>query len=161
RPEDVVDVRAWSATALARAGGSPALPQLQAELAQLGVESLRKGEVAVVTLAAGAGSRWTQGAGIVKALHPVCKMGGRHPTFIETHLAKSSRTSRQFGIPLPHVITTSYLTHVPTEEFLARQKNYGYEGPLLLSPGRSVGWRMIPTVRDLRFLWEEMPQQIL
>src|SRR5439155_13776695 len=28
-------------------------------------------------------------------------------------------------------------------------------------PGRSVGWRMIPTVRDLRFLWEEMPQQIL
>ena len=28
------------------------------------------------TLAAGAGSRWTQGAGVVKALHPFCKLGG-------------------------------------------------------------------------------------
>src|SRR2546426_1836840 len=32
---------------------------------------------------------------------------------------------------------------------------------LFLSPGRSVGLRMIPTVRDLRFAWEEMPQQLL
>jgi len=31
----------------------------------------------------------------------------------------------------------------------------------LLSPGRSIGLRMIPMVRDLRFLWEEMPQQRL
>ena len=52
---------------------------------------LRAGEVAVVTLAAGAGSRWTQGAGVVKALHPFCKLGGRHRTFIEMHLAKSRR----------------------------------------------------------------------
>ena len=161
RPEDVVDTRAWSADCPVRGNRSPALPQSQAELAEVGLTSLRKGEVAVVTLAAGAGSRWTQGAGVVKALHPFCRLGGQHRTFIETHLAKSSRTSRQFGMPLPHVITTSYLTHGPTEEFLARQKNYSYEGPLLLSPGRSVGWRMIPTVRDLRFLWEEMPQQIL
>jgi hypothetical protein len=32
---------------------------------------------------------------------------------------------------------------------------------LLLSPGRSIGLRMIPMARDLRFLWEEMPQQRL
>ena len=51
----------------------------------------REGEVAVVTLAGGVGSRWTQGAGVVKALHPFCKLGGRHRTFIETHLAKSRR----------------------------------------------------------------------
>jgi hypothetical protein len=38
---------------------------------------------------------------------------------------------------------------------------YGYEGPLHLSPGRSVGLRFIPTERDLRFAWEEMPQQVL
>ena len=30
-----------------------------------------------------------------------------------------------------------------------------------LSPGRSIGLRMIPMVRDLRFAWEEMPQQLL
>jgi hypothetical protein len=122
---------------------------------------LKNGEVAVVSLAAGAGSRWTQGAGVVKALHPFCKLGGKHRTFMETHLAKSRRVSRQAATPIPHIFTTSYLTHAPTEEFLARQNHYGYEGPLCLSPGKSVGLRMIPTVRDLRFVWEEMPQQML
>jgi hypothetical protein len=127
----------------------------------VGLTALKNGEVAVVTLAAGAGSRWTQGAGVVKALHPFCKLAGRHRTFMETHLAKSRRVSRQAGTPIPHIFTTSYLTHAPTEEFLARQNNYGYPGPLFLSPGKSVGLRMIPTVRDLRFVWEEMPQQML
>lgn len=135
------------------------LKLIEAEAA--GREALREGQVAVVTLAAGAGSRWTQGAGVVKALHPFCKFAGRHRTFIEAHLAKSRRISRTTGAPLPHVFTTSHLTHAPTAAFLARQKNYGYEGPLLLSPGKSVGLRMIPTVRDLRFAWEEMPQQLL
>ena len=71
------------------------------------------GMVAVVTLAGGAGSRWTKGAGVVKALHPFCKLAGRHRNFIEAHLAKSRRTSRICGTPVPHVITTSYLTHEP------------------------------------------------
>jgi hypothetical protein len=127
----------------------------------LGEKALRGGEVAVVTLAAGAGSRWTQGAGVVKALHPFCKLGGKHRTFIETHLAKSRRVSRESGTPLPHVFTTSYLTHQPTEEFLQRANHYGYAGPLLLSPGKSIGLRLVPMVRDLRFAWEEMPQQRL
>jgi hypothetical protein len=127
----------------------------------VGEAALRNGEFAVITLAAGAGSRWTGGAGTCKALHPFARLGGRHRTFIETHLAKSRRGGRAFGERIPHVFTTSYLTHEPTVAFLARLNNYGYEGPLHLSPGRSVGLRMIPTVRDLRFLWEEMPQQVL
>ncbi|MEK7708067.1 MAG: UTP--glucose-1-phosphate uridylyltransferase, partial [Verrucomicrobiota bacterium] len=53
------------------------------------------------------------------------------------------------------------LSHDPTQEFLSRQNNYGYEGPLLLSPGRFIGLRLVPTVRDLRFMWEELPQQLL
>jgi len=137
------------------AGGTPA------PLATLGREALRAGKLAVVTLAAGAGSRWTQGAGVVKALHPFCKLAGRHRTFIETHLAKSRRVSREVGAWIPHVFTTSYLTHEPTAEFLRRANNYGYEGPLLLSPGKSIGLRLVPMVRDLRFAWEEMPQQVL
>ncbi len=131
------------------------------DLASLGLQALARGEVALVTLAAGAGSRWTQGAGVVKALHPFCKLAGRHRTFIETHLAKSRRIARLVGLAPPHVFTTSYLTHTPIAEFLERQNNYRYEGPLLLSPGRSVGLRLVPTVRDLRFAWEEMPQQVL
>jgi hypothetical protein len=131
------------------------------DLEAIGRAALREGKVAVITLAAGAGSRWTQGAGVVKALHPFCKLAGRHRTFIETHLAKSRRRSRQFETELPHVFTTSYLTHEPIEQFLSRQNNYAYRAPLHLSPGKAVGLRLIPTVRDLRFLWEEMPQQIL
>jgi hypothetical protein len=126
-----------------------------------GQAALRNGEVAVVSLAAGAGSRWTQGAGVVKALHPFCKLGGQHRTFVETHLAKSRRASLAAGTWIPHILTTSYLSHEPTRAFLERMKHYGYGGPLLLSPGKSIGLRMIPMVRDLRFAWEEMPQQML
>jgi hypothetical protein len=59
------------------------------------------------------------------------------------------------------VITTSYLTHEPIEAHLKAEGNYGYPGEILLSPGRSIGLRMIPMERDLHFAWEEMPQQLL
>lgn len=128
---------------------------------EAGLEILQNGEVAVVTLAAGAGSRWTQGAGVVKALHPFCRLGGSHRTFIETHLAKSRQIGNACGTPLPHVFTTSYLTNGPIQDVLNLQDNYGYPGDVLLSPGKSIGLRLIPMVRDLRFAWEEMPQQVL
>ncbi|MBL9126055.1 MAG: hypothetical protein JNL97_00340 [Verrucomicrobiales bacterium] len=149
RPEDVIDGMAWKGTARASA------------LRLAGENALRRGELAVVALAAGAGSRWTQGAGVCKALHPFCKFSGKHRTFVEVHLAKSRRAGRAAGIPVPHVLTTSYLTHEPIDRFLAREDRYRYPGPLLLSRGQAVGLRMIPTERDLRFQWEEMPQQLL
>jgi hypothetical protein len=127
----------------------------------LGMQALAEGRVAVVTLAGGVGSRWTRGAGAVKALNPFCKLGGRHRNFIETHLAKSLRVGRECGTLLPHIVTTSYLTHEAVERHLAREANYHYPGPLLLSPGRIIGLRTIPMERDLRFAWEEMPQQML
>jgi hypothetical protein len=127
----------------------------------VGLRALKEGRVAVMTLAAGAGSRWTQGAGVAKALHPFCKLGGKHRTFLEVHLAKSRRIGRMADTWLPHIISTSHLTHSAIESFLARQNNYEYPGKVMLSPGRSVGLRMIPMVRDLRFAWEEMPQQML
>ena len=134
---------------------------LPGSMRDLGMTALQNGEVAVVTLAAGAGSRWTQGAGVVKALHPFCKLGGRHRSFVETHLAKSRRTGRLCGTPLPHILTTSYFSHEPTRRFLEQHGNFGYEGPLMLSEGKAIGLRTIPTTRDLRFAWEEMPQQTL
>jgi UDP-N-acetylglucosamine pyrophosphorylase len=134
---------------------------ISAQSRKIGLTALKNGEVAVVTLAAGAGSRWTQGAGVVKALHPFCKLGGRHRSFIETHLAKSRKTGREAGTPLPHIFTTSYFSHEPTARFLNHYENYNYDGPLYLSQGKSIGLRTVPTVRDLRFAWEEMPQQVL
>jgi hypothetical protein len=132
-----------------------------ARLEAAGLAALREGTVAVVSLAAGVGSRWTQGAGVVKPLHPFCKLGGVYRTFIEVHLAKSRRVGRMAGTPIPHVITTSYLTHEPIRSFLDDHDRYGYPGPLLLSEGRTVGLRLVPMARDLRFAWEEMPQQLL
>ena len=134
---------------------------LPARYRELGMQGLADGMAAIVTFAGGAGSRWTKGAGVVKALHPFSKIAGRHRNFIEAHLAKSRRTGRIAGAPLPHVITTSYLTHDAIADWLAAAGNYGYPGPLLLSPGRNIGLRLIPMVRDLRFAWEEMPQQLL
>ena len=100
-------------------------------------------------MAAGAGSRWTQGAGVVKALHPFCKLAGRHRTFLEIHLAKSRRVGREAGAAPPHVVTTGYLTHEPIRAHLQTRKNYGYQGPVRLSAGRAVGLRLLPMVRDL------------
>jgi len=149
-PDDVIDA-------------TGALPRA---LYDLGMQALADGAVAVISLAGGAGSRWTQGAGVVKALHPFAKLGGKHRTFIETHLAKSRRIGRLCGTPLPHILTTSYLTHAPIADYLAAERDaagkpYSYPGPLLLSPGRAVGLRLVPMARDLRFAWEETPQQLL
>ena len=132
-----------------------------AQRRELGLEALAAGAVAVVSLAGGAGSRWTKGAGVVKALNPFARIGGKHRTFVEVHLAKSRRTGQLTGVWLPHIFTTSHLTHAAIADHLARVDNYGYPGPLHLSPGRAVGLRLVPMARDLRFAWEEMPQQLL
>jgi hypothetical protein len=147
-PGDVVDVETMA-------------PAERERLAAMGLQALADGSVAVVSLAGGAGSRWTKGAGVVKALNPFARLGGKHRNFVEVHLAKSRRIGRLCGSPVPHVFTTSYLTHAPVQAWLERAGNYGYPGPLYLSPGRNVGLRLIPTARDLRFAWEEMPQQLL
>jgi hypothetical protein len=129
---------------------------------QLGTSALERGEVAVLTLAAGVGSRWTQGAGVVKALHPFVRMAGQHRSFLDIHLAKSQRVGRQFGRWPTHIITTGYLTEGPIRAALQRGLARDTPpAPVYVSPGKSVGLRMIPTVRDLRFAWEEMPQQVL
>lgn len=133
--------------------------------AEAGQEALARGECAVVTLAAGAGSRWTQGAGVVKALHPFAPFKGVFRSFLETHLAKSRLSAQVTGAPVSHVVTTGYLTHGPISDWLEvfRKRNpQALEGvDLHLSEGRSVGLRLVPTLRDLRYAWYELPQEKL
>ncbi len=133
------------------------------ESLRLGRAALAEGRVAVVTLAAGAGSRWTQGAGTVKALHPFAKLDGRHRSFLETHLAKTRAAARDHGAPPPHLFTTSHLTHQATAAFIDSPAFDSGPADLrpLLSPGRSIGLRFVPTVRDLRFSFEEVAHQQL
>lgn len=144
-PDDIVDLRDLTDSALKN----------------LGANSIRNGEVAVVTLAAGVGSRWTEGAGVSKALHPFHRFSGKHRSFLEVHLAKNRRTAQQYDSRLPHVFTTSYLTHRPIEDSLSVNDRFGFDGDVFLSEGRSIGLRMVPMVRDLRFIWEETAQQVL
>jgi hypothetical protein len=131
----------------------------EAEVA--GLAALKAGRVAVVTLGAGVGSRWTTGAGVVKAVNPFAEIAGQHRSFLEVHLAKTRATSRRVGAPIPHVVTTSFLTHRAIERHLERSGNYGHDGPLYLSRGQSIGQRLVPMARDLAYLWEETAQEIL
>ncbi|XZE42954.1 UTP--glucose-1-phosphate uridylyltransferase [Pirellulaceae bacterium SH467] len=150
--DDIIDLRdiPIAPSALIRSGEG-----------SIGAKAILENQVAVVTLAAGVGSRWTGGAGVVKGLHPFCRLAGAHRSFIEVHLAKSRQTSRRFGANIPHVFTTGYLTHAPMERHLRNVQNYDYPGPVHLSRGLSVGLRMVPTLRDLQFLWQEMAHQTL
>eukprot|EP00804_Cyclotella_cryptica_P012888 CCRYP_002249-RB/>CCRYP_002249-RB protein AED:0.13 eAED:0.13 QI:185/1/1/1/0.83/0.71/7/3037/1190 len=122
-----------------------------------GLEALTSGTVGIVTLAAGVGSRWTQGAGVVKALHPYCSIGGKHRNFIDFHLAKNHKVSRDVGMSIPHVFTTSWMTHEPINDYVRKNG----VGPVYVSKGSSIGLRIIPMVRDLRFFFEEQKQQKL
>ena len=123
--------------------------------------ALRDGEVAVVCLAAGSGSRWTRGGGVVKALSPFFSFAGEHRSFLEVHLAKSRKRGEEAGRPIPTIVTTSYLSHAPIEIALKLHPHWSRGLPLLLSRGCSVGLRLIPMTRDLLFEWNERPQQLL
>ncbi|MFK7983317.1 MAG: UTP--glucose-1-phosphate uridylyltransferase [Saprospiraceae bacterium] len=128
---------------------------------QLGVKALQDGKVAVLSLAGGVGSRWTKGAGVIKAIFPFTQMQGKHRSFVEVHLAKTAKTAKTYQAKPPHLIATSYLTYDAIATQLKQAKNYGYKGDIYLSKGKSIGQRFVPMVRDLRFLWEEMPQEKL
>ncbi len=115
-----------------------------------GEEALHRGEAAVVTLGAGLGSRWSGGSAVVKMLSPFVMIEGRHRSFLEIHLAKSARTSRDFGHPIQHAITTSFLTHRVISDTLSARANYSSPGEVYLSPSLSAIQRLYPTEADLR-----------
>lgn len=134
--------------------------QQKEQLTEAGKKALQNGELAIVTLAGGVGSRWTKGAGVVKSLHPFAKFAGKHRNFIEIHLAKNKKTAKNYNTFLPHIFTTSYLTHQPIKKYLDLNGNLT-DKTVFLSPGQFIGLRLYPTERDLRFYWEELSQQIL
>lgn len=130
------------------------------KLIESGKKALQNGELAIVTLAGGVGSRWTKGAGVVKSLHPFSKFSGIHRNFLEVHLAKNKKIAAINKAAIPHVFTTSYLTHKPIEDYLKSNQKTS-DVPVYLSPGQFIGMRLYPTERDLRFYWEELSQQVL
>ncbi|MFH1450150.1 MAG: UTP--glucose-1-phosphate uridylyltransferase [bacterium] len=126
----------------------------------LGQEALECSQVAVVTLSAGLGSRWTSGAGVVKTVNPFVKIAGSHRSFAEIHLVKTRKASMNKPL-IQHVFTTSFLTHQAIERHLERTNNFGYSGPVYLSKAQAIGQKLYPTERDLRFIWQEMAHQVM
>jgi UTP--glucose-1-phosphate uridylyltransferase len=150
------DIRDVADEDLIRAEG-----EIAADVRAAGEEAIARGEAAIVTLSAGIGSRWTSGAGVVKAVNPFVFMAGEHRSFLELHLAKTRRSEKRYGARIPHVVTTSYLTHSAIERHLGRAQRRRDEGPVLLSRGQSIGQRLIPMTRDLEFLWSEAAHETL
>ncbi len=107
------------------------------------------------------GSRWTQGAAVVKPINPFIYMDGKHRTFIELHLAKSRKTGKLYACKIPHVFTTSYLTHDAIVDYLKRFNFFHYGRHIYLSPAKTIGHRVYPMERDLRFFWKEQIRQKL
>src|SRR5262249_55498215 len=66
--------------------------------------------------------------------------------------------AKEYGIAPLHTVTTGYLTDSPIREAVSQMNG---DGLYRVSRGASVGLRMIPTVRDLQFTWEEVAQQVL
>ncbi|MEZ4773938.1 MAG: UTP--glucose-1-phosphate uridylyltransferase [Bacteroidia bacterium] len=137
------------------------LEKLDSHCAETGETAIRQHSVAVFSLAGGAGSRWTQGAGVIKALNPFVEIAGKHRSFLEVHLTKTTVTAEKLNAHIPHIIATSYLTQEAIRDELLRTGNFGYKGHTYLSAGRSIGQRFIPMERDLKYLWEETPQEML
>ena len=129
------------------------------ELYKTGMHALKNSEAAIVTFAGGMGSRWTHGSAVVKPINPFIKIEGKYRTFIECHLAKSRKTAQLSGVMMPHVFTTSYLTHNAIVNCLENFNYFYYQGGIYLSPSKSIARRVYPMERDLRFYWEEQLRQ--
>ncbi len=142
QPGDVIDLENWT-------------------IKEAGEAAIRAGKVAVMTLAAGIGSRWTKGAGVIKAINPFVELEGQHRSFLEIHLAKTRKVAEKYQAAIPHIVATSYLTHEPIQNQLYLSNNFGNKSNVYLSTGRSIGQRFVPMARDLSFLWEETPQETL
>lgn len=127
------------------------------ECTLIGEQALINEELAIISLAGGVGSRWTKGSGVVKSLHPFIKFNGMHKNFIDIHLSKNEKIAKKLRTRIPHVFSTSYLTHNAISTYI----NTNYPQNVYLSEGEFIGLRLYPTERDLKFYWEELPQQIL
>jgi len=124
-----------------------------------GLDALKNNEIAIVTFAGGMGSRWTDGAAVVKAINPFISIKNKYRTFIEIHLAKSRMTGKISGHKLQHVFTTSYLTHNCIVRYMDNCNYFDYKDRLYLSNSQSIAQRVYPMERDLIFYWKEQSTQ--
>lgn len=88
---------------------------------KLGEESLRNGEVAVLLVAGGQGTRL--GFDKPKGMYPVGPISGA--TLFQIHAEKVLALSRRYGRPVPFLIMTSPATHGETVAYFAENQCFG------------------------------------
>jgi UDP-N-acetylglucosamine/UDP-N-acetylgalactosamine diphosphorylase len=88
---------------------------------RMGQEALRRGEVAVLVVAGGQGTRL--GFDQPKGLFPVGPVTNK--SLFQIHAEKVLATRRRYGTAVPFLVMTSQATHAPTEEYFARNRYFG------------------------------------
>jgi UDP-N-acetylglucosamine/UDP-N-acetylgalactosamine diphosphorylase len=97
------------------------LGQDEAAARRRGTEALRRGEVAVVLVAGGQGSRL--GFEHPKGLYPVGPVSGK--SLFQVHAEKVLALRRRYGKPVPFLIMTSDATHEETTAYFMEQSWFG------------------------------------
>ncbi|WP_164008389.1 UTP--glucose-1-phosphate uridylyltransferase [Pyxidicoccus trucidator] len=121
--------------------GTPAYEKYRAR----GEEAFRKGQVAALIVAGGAGTRF---GGAVKALVPV--YGER--TFLDIKLEEGRRLEERFGRPVPMAVMTSYLTYDGIAEHLEKTKQTKHV--------HLFRQRMLPRLTASHELWRDAEGQL-
>jgi UDP-N-acetylglucosamine/UDP-N-acetylgalactosamine diphosphorylase len=100
----------------------PVIPaSADSEARRRGEEALRAGEVAVLLVAGGQGSRL--GFDHPKGMFPIGPVSNK--TLFQVHAEKVLALRRRFGKPLPFLVMTSPATDGETREFFAKHDNFG------------------------------------
>jgi UDP-N-acetylglucosamine/UDP-N-acetylgalactosamine diphosphorylase len=92
-----------------------------AALRALGVDALRRGEVAVLVVAGGQGTRL--GFDHPKGMFPIGPVSGK--SLFQIHAEKVLATQRRYGGPLPFLVMTSPATHAETVRFFEEHQHFG------------------------------------
>ena len=95
--------------------------QRSAESVAVGEAALQRGEVAVLVVAGGQGTRL--GYDQPKGMFPVGPVS--EATLFRIHAEKVFALSRRYGQPVPFLVMTSPATHTETEEYLHRKDYFG------------------------------------
>src|SRR6266852_1838934 len=88
---------------------------------RMGEEALRKGEVAVLVVAGGQGSRL--GFDHAKGMFPISTV--KNKSLFQIHAEKVLAIGRRYGRPLPFLVMTSPATHGETESFFLQHDCFG------------------------------------
>ncbi len=88
---------------------------------RLGEEALRGGEVAVLVVAGGQGTRL--GFDHPKGLFPIGPVSNK--SLFQIHAEKVLALRRRYGAAMPLLVMTSQATHAPTEAFFAEHRYFG------------------------------------